>query len=95
LGTVFSLGKVEGHEESLSAALREQRGDDGKTKYSLATCLSLLVFFAFSLQCISTIGVARRETNSWKIPATMFVYMFTLAYTAAFIVFQVTSLLLK
>ena len=95
LGTVFSLGKVEGHEEGLSATLREQKTEDGKSKYTLATCLSLLVFFAFSLQCISTIGVARRETNSWKIPATMFVYMFTLAYTAAFIVYQVSSLLLK
>jgi ferrous iron transport protein B len=95
LGTVFSLGKVDGEVSSLTDTLRAEKDSAGKPKYTLATCLSLLVFFAFSLQCISTITVAHRETNSWRIPATMFVYMFVLAYTAAFVLYQVTTLLLK
>ncbi|MGZ3701272.1 MAG: ferrous iron transporter B, partial [Bdellovibrionota bacterium] len=79
---------------SLTAALRGAKRPDGSAAYSLATCLSLLVFFAFSLQCISTIGVARRETNSWKIPALMFGYMFAIAYGAAFAIYHVTNLFL-
>lgn len=88
LGTVFALGNVEENSEGLTAVLRESKNEKGEPAYSVATCLSLLVFFAFSLQCVSTIGVAKRETNSWKIPAVMFLYMFALAYGAAFLAFN-------
>ncbi|MGZ3742166.1 MAG: ferrous iron transporter B, partial [Bdellovibrionota bacterium] len=96
IGTVFALDKASVKEDSssLTAALRGAKRPDGSAAYSLATCLSLLVFFAFSLQCISTIGVARRETNSWKIPALMFGYMFAIAYGAAFAIYHVTNLFL-
>ncbi|HEY8278062.1 MAG TPA: ferrous iron transport protein B [Bdellovibrionota bacterium] len=87
IGTVFSLGAVDDDTEGLTKALREEKKADGSPKYTIATCLSLLVFFAFSLQCISTIGVARRETNSWKIPALMFAYMFAIAYTGALVAY--------
>lgn len=90
LGTIFALGEVDESSASLVEALRAAEAPGGTPAYTLATCLSLLVFFAFSLQCISTIGVARRETNSWRIPALMFVYMFCLAYTSAFLVYQTT-----
>jgi ferrous iron transport protein B len=96
IGTVFSLDKesVEEDTTNLSKALRDARNPDGTPAYTIATCLSLLVFFAFSLQCISTIGVARRETNSWKIPALMFSYMFAIAYSAAFAAYHITALVL-
>jgi ferrous iron transport protein B len=97
IGTVFALDQesVENDSTSLGRALREAKKPDGTPAYSIATCFSLLVFFAFSLQCISTIGVARRETNSWKIPALMFAYMFVLAYTAAFAVFHIATAMLS
>jgi ferrous iron transport protein B len=93
IGTVFALDKssVEEDTSGLSKALRGARNPDGTPAYTLATCLSLLVFFAFSLQCISTIGVAQRETNSWKIPAIMFGYMFAIAYVAAFTVYHMAT----
>jgi ferrous iron transport protein B len=91
IGTVFSLGNVDEHSEGLTKVLKESKKPDGTPAYTLATCLSLLVFFAFSLQCVSTIGVARRETNSWKIPGLMFGYMFFLAYGTAFLAFHVTN----
>jgi ferrous iron transport protein B len=91
IGTVFALGEVDEHSEGLTQVLRDSKKADGSPAYTLATCLSLLVFFAFSLQCVSTIGVAKRETNSWKIPALMFGYMFLLAYGCAFLAFQVTN----
>lgn len=93
MGTVFALGDVDEHSEGLTEVLRESRDASGAPAYTLATCLSLLVFFAFSLQCVSTIGVARRETNSWRIPALMFGYMFLLAYGSAFLVFHVARLI--
>ena len=52
---------------------------------SLGGAVALMVFFAFALQCTSTIAVVRRETNSWKWPAVQFAYMLTLAYSAAFV----------
>lgn len=94
VGTVFALGAVEEDTAGLSAALLAAKRPDGTPAYTIATCLSLLVFFAFSLQCISTIGVARRETNSWKIPAIMFGYMFAIAYGAAFAVYWAATALL-
>jgi ferrous iron transport protein B len=94
IGTVFALGEVDESSESLAGTLKDAKDANGNPAYTLATCLSLLVFFAFSLQCISTIGVAKREANSWKIPALMFGYMFALAYGSAFLVFQVTTYLL-
>jgi len=53
---------------------------------SLGGAVALMVFFAFALQCTSTIAVVRRETNSWKWPAVQFAYMLALAYGAAFVV---------
>jgi ferrous iron transport protein B len=51
--------------------------------------ISLMVFFALAMQCISTLAVAKRETGGWKIPALMFVYMNTVAYLASLSVFQI------
>ena len=56
---------------------------------SLASALSLLVWFAYAPQCMSTLAVIRRETNSWRNVAISFGYMFVLAYAASFIVYQV------
>ena len=59
--------------------------------WSLATALSLLAWFVFAPQCLSTIAAVKRETGGWKIPAIMLSYLFGLAYLAAFITFRVAS----
>ena len=56
---------------------------------TLGGALALMIFFAFAMQCTSTMAVVRRETNSWKWPAVQFLYMLALAWTAAFVVNQV------
>lgn len=56
-----------------------------------ATCLSILMFYVYALQCISTIAVLKRETGSWKWPAFAFCYTFVLAYIMAFIVYQAAT----
>ncbi len=58
---------------------------------TLGGAIALIVFFAFAMQCTSTIAVVRRETNSWKWPALQFSYMLVLAYTAAFATNQIVS----
>ena len=96
---VATLAQIYAHEggeddiEGLGARIRAAEGPDGAPAYTLATALSLLVFFVFSLQCVSTIAVMRRETGGWRWPAFAFGYMFVLAYVGSLITYQVTSAL--
>ena len=63
------------------------------TNFSLASALSLLVWFAFAPQCMSTLAVIRRETNSWRNVVISFSYMFAVAYVASLLTYQITRLL--
>jgi ferrous iron transport protein B len=58
--------------------------------WSLATAYSLLAWYVFAPQCISTLAVVKRETNSWRYPLLMAAYLFALAYVAAFITYRAT-----
>jgi ferrous iron transport protein B len=79
LGTLYGADP-ESRSMDLPSALRHD--------LSPAAAIALLVFFAFAMQCTSTIAVVRRETNSWKWPALQFAYMTLLAYGAAFLAFH-------
>jgi len=79
LGTLYGVDP-ESHAMDLQAALRNE--------LTLGGAVALLVFFAFALQCASTIAVVRRETNSWKWPAVQFAYMTIVAYVAALVAHQ-------
>jgi ferrous iron transport protein B len=81
LATAYAIDA--GDEEAQAGALTERLS----SRWSLATALAFLAWFVFAPQCISTIAVARRETNSWKWPAFMVGYLFALAYVAAGIVY--------
>ncbi|MEZ0325550.1 MAG: ferrous iron transport protein B [Fimbriimonas sp.] len=87
LAIIFSLG--EGVEET-SGELRKALGDatwpDGRPLFTLWTSIGLMVFFALCAQCMATLAAVKRETNSWKWPLFMFVYMTTLAYIGAVLV---------
>ncbi|MCE9560310.1 MAG: ferrous iron transport protein B, partial [Armatimonadetes bacterium] len=67
----------------LQKQLTEATWPDGKPLFTSYTAVGLMVFFALCCQCTSTLATVRRETNSWKWPVFMFVYMTTLAYLAA------------
>ncbi len=77
LATVYS---VEGDETALASKLSKE--------WSLATGLSLMAWYIYAPQCLATLAVARRETNSWKWPIFLFTYMMTLAYLASFVVYR-------
>ena len=83
LGTVYALS---GRDDD---AVAEQLGPLIAADWSLATALSLLVWFVFAPQCISTIAAVRRETNSWRWPLVMTAYLFALAYGASFVTYRV------
>lgn len=96
LGTIYSLGgEVDEEDEGLIAALREATWPDGRPVYNLAVALSIMVFFALCAQCVSTLMVIRRETNSWGWPLFSFVYMTGLAYVGALVTYQVAIRLIS
>lgn len=87
---VSTLGTIYGIEgDAASASLQ----DSVRRDLTPAAAFALLVFFAFAMQCISTIAVVRRETGNWKWPALQFVYMGTLAYAGAWLTYRLASAL--
>lgn len=91
VGTMATLYGVGESDNTLSIREKMQReaGPDGKKTYSLATCFSLIIFYAFAMQCMSTLAVVYRETRHWKWPLIQLAYMSGLAYISSFIVYQV------
>jgi len=87
--TIYNIEAGEGQElVSLKEALKSDYRSDGSKVFTPLVGLSLLVFFVYAAQCMSTFAVIKRETKSWLWPGLMIVYMNTLAYLAAFMVFQ-------
>ncbi|TWU26230.1 Ferrous iron transport protein B [Novipirellula galeiformis] len=90
LGTIYSLGgEVDEEDDSLMAALRASKWPDGSPVFTVPVALSVMVFFALCAQCVSTLLVIKRETNSWFWPVLSFSYMTVLAYIGAFVTYQV------
>lgn len=85
MGTMYSLGDVDENSKSLRERLKQEKNlDTGLPTFNLPVVWSLLVFFAFACQCMSTLAIVRKETQSWKWSAVMFGYMTVLAYVGAF-----------
>ena len=82
LGTVYSLSATD---DDVAGALTPMIA----STWSLATALSLLAWYVFAPQCLSTLAVVKRETNSWRYPLIMAAYLFALAYVASFITYRV------
>lgn len=95
VGTMATLYSVGGDEDESSPLLREKMRqatfEDGTKVYTLATGMSLLVFYVLAMQCMSTLAVVKRETQSWKWPLIQFGYMTALAYILSLITYQILS----
>lgn len=74
--------------KALLTKIRDAKRTDGTPVFTPLTCLSLLVFYVFAMQCMSTVATVKRETNSWKWPLFQIGYMTAAAWIAAFIVYQ-------
>jgi ferrous iron transport protein B len=94
MGTVYSVGKdADENSKPLREAMKEDKWPDGRPVWTPLTAVSLLVYFVLAMQCISTLAVVKRETNSWTWPAFMLVYMTGGAWVASFLVYQGGKLL--
>jgi ferrous iron transport protein B len=78
----------EARDENLQKVLATQTRPDGSPVYTPLTAITLMVFYVLALQCVSTVAVVRRETNSWKWPIFQWVYMGLLAWLLAFATWQ-------
>jgi len=88
LATIYSVGDSDEDSPLLREKLKADRYPNGDPVYTPLVAVSLLVFFVLALQCMSTIAIAKRETNTWKWPAVMWLYMTGLAYLFSFVIYQ-------
>jgi len=91
LAIVYGVGddSAEKDRTSLYDSLRRAKRSDGSAIFNTATCASMLVYYILAAQCLSTLVMVRRETNSWKWPLFQLAYMTGLAYVMAFLVYQI------
>jgi ferrous iron transport protein B len=97
LGIIYNLGgEVDEESEDLQHALQSAtwEGSD-RPVFNIPVALSIMVFFALCAQCVSTLVIIKRETNSWGWPVFTFAYMTGLAYIAALVTYQVGMLILE
>ncbi len=89
LSIVYNVGKdAEADSPSLVEAVRNAKRPDGRRAWTPLVAVSMMVFFVLACQCMSTIAIVRRETNSWRWPLFMVGYMLVLAYIGSFITYQ-------
>ncbi|TPD72051.1 ferrous iron transport protein B [Flavobacterium microcysteis] len=91
IGTLASIYSVDSEEEATIKSRMEAEVNPvtGDKIFNFATGISLLLFYAFAMQCISTLAITKKETNSWKWPVIQLVFMSTFAYTVSLIVYQI------
>ena len=91
LATIYSVHDADDDPKQLMDKMKAQKREDGTPTYTLASGLSLLVFYVFAMQCMATLAVVKRETKSWKWPIVQVGYMGVLAYLGAYITYLIFS----
>ena len=87
LATIYSVGS--GAQDTIQNRMAGELKRDGTKLFNLATGISLMLFYAFAMQCMSTLAIVKKETNSWKWPIIQLLSMTVIAYLAALISYQV------
>ena len=88
MATLYSVGEDDQNSLKLQDKMKAAKKEDGTPLYTLATGVSLMIFYLFAMQCMSTLAVVRRETRSWKWPLIQLVYMTGLAYVMSLLAYQ-------
>jgi ferrous iron transport protein B len=88
LATIYSVGSTSDQEETIKDKMRAEVYPSGKKVFNFASGISLLLFYAFAMQCMSTLAIVKKETNSWKWPMIQLFGMSGIAYVAALIAYQ-------
>ena len=93
--SIIYLGEdATGEGNTVREKMAKEKRANGKPTYNVRTCLSLLVFYVFAMQCLSTVAVTRRETNSWRWPIFQVGYLTGFAYIAALATYQISGFFL-
>ncbi len=88
MGQIYNIEDAKEDNEDLRTQMRDERRADGTPVFTPLTCLSIMVFYVLAMQCLSTVAIVRRETNSWRWPLFQIAYMTALAWIGAFVVYQ-------
>jgi ferrous iron transport protein B len=89
MATIYSVSSDDSQMESVRDKMRMAKDQEtGQSVFTVAVAFSLMIFYAFAMQCMSTLAVVYRETKSWKWPSIQLAYMTALAYIASFLVFN-------
>ncbi len=90
LATIYSVGSANDNEDedTIKNKMAAETHNDGTKVFTLASGISLLLFYAFAMQCMSTLAIVKRETNSWKWPMLQLITMSAFAYIVALLAFQ-------
>ena len=88
MATLYSVGDADEGSLLLKEKMKTAVRPDGKPVFNLASGLSLMIFYAFAMQCMSTLAVVKRETKSWKWPVIQLIYMTALAYLMSWVVYN-------
>ena len=88
MSTVYNASDADDDMKNLKQTLQEQKRADGTPVYTALTAVTLMVFYVFAMQCVSTVAVVRRETSSWWWPFFQWLYMGVLAWVLAFITYH-------
>lgn len=91
MATIYSSGDSDNTETLREKLMAEKNYETQQPAYSNAVCWSLLIFYVFAMQCMSTLATTYRETKHWKWPAIQLVFMTGLAYVSSLLVFQILS----
>ena len=89
LATIYSVGNNQ--EETIKNRMKAERKPNGELLFDLPTGVSLMLFYAFALQCMSTLAIVKKETNGWKWPMIQLISMTLIAYLSALIVYQILA----
>jgi ferrous iron transport protein B len=89
LATIYSVGSSDNEDTIKNKMAAEVHPETGQKIFNFASGISLMLFYAFAMQCASTLAITKKETNSWKWPAMQLVLMSGLAYITALIAFQI------
>jgi ferrous iron transport protein B len=91
MATIYSVHTEDDDTRSLIERMKKEKRMDGTPVYSLASGVSLMVFYVYAMQCMATLAVVKRETKSWKWPIFQIAFLGVLAYTGAWIAFKLLS----
>ena len=91
MSTIYSVGDADNTKSIREKLMSHKNPKTGEAFFTPAVALSLMLFYAFAMQCMSTLAIVFRETNGWKWPVIQFIYMSALAYLASFVAYQLLS----